>query len=274
MFGIGKKQMYTSGKQISVIMQRQVPIRFQEGARSWLGGLPMMPKFTKWPRDAEGAPLHFVAQIDCADLPVELWNGLGPRKGWLLLFVETLKLEDEASDGSVQVIHTKNLGSEREPPKDAPTVRHTMSDYIDYTKPNIRPGVPKLWRKWPVDLVVQKYELDVDNNALNGPPDIPATRLYDAPVSDLGIARGGFGFDRPLTWRGALYVLEGLHRDLKPDDFARSFVGLGGLLEPPESDQDAFNKEFQRRAEEMNEAAGVKLNWMAGGAAREDLTSR
>ena len=77
-------------KQTSVILKRQVPIRFDEAARSWLGGLPMMPKLRRWPRNAEGASLHFIAQICCADLPENLWEGMGPRKGWLLLFVALL----------------------------------------------------------------------------------------------------------------------------------------------------------------------------------------
>lgn len=229
----------TTDKQVSVIIKRQVPIRFEETAQSWLGGLPMMPLLTKWPRDKAGAPLHFVAQIACADLPAKLWNGLGPRKGWLLLFVETLKLEDHADSGLVQVIHTTSLGREREPPKDAPTVRHTMSDYIDYAAPTIRPGVPKLWRKWPVDLVVQEYHLGDADDVRGGPPDVPAEDLYDGPVSDKGIVQDAFELDRPLTWRGALYVIEGLHRDLKPGDFKRRFIGNGGLINPPEPDQTA-----------------------------------
>jgi uncharacterized protein YwqG len=259
-FKTRKPTTKASDKQVAVILRRQVPIRFEEPARSWLGGLPMMPGLTKWPRDKAGAPLHFVAQICCSDLPANLWNGLGPRKGWLLLFVETLKLEDGAEGGTVQVIHTTALGAEREPPKEMPTVRHTMSDYIDYDKPVIRPGVPKLWRKWPVDLVVQEYLPDEDAE-WRGPPQIRAEDLYGAPVSDKGIGHDSFELDRPLTWRGALYVIEGLRRDLKPDDFRRSFVGGGGLIDPPESDQNAFNDEFQRRVKENPACADREVGW-------------
>jgi uncharacterized protein YwqG len=250
-----------SDKQVSVILKRQVPIRFDETARSWLGGLPMMPRLAKWPRDKAGAPLHFVAQIACGDLPAQLWNGLGPRKGWLLLFVETIKLEDDADGGLVQVMHTTELGQEQEPPTDAPTVRHTMSDYIDYSKPTIRPGVPKLWRKWPVDLVVQEYDLSGGDEARYGPRDIAAEDLYGAPVSDKGVLDASFDLRRPLTWRGALYVIEGLRRDLAPDDFKRNFVGNLGLLEPPESDQNAYNAEFQRRVAGHPACADRDVGW-------------
>jgi hypothetical protein len=35
---------------VSVVLRRQVPVRFDEEARSWLGGLPRMPAGTEWPR--------------------------------------------------------------------------------------------------------------------------------------------------------------------------------------------------------------------------------
>src|SRR4051794_34286422 len=83
----------------SVVLRRQVPIRFDEPARSWLGGLPQMPDNIPWPRTTgNGAPLHFIAQIACADLPKQIWNGRGPRDGWLLLFVDVLQMEDSGEE--------------------------------------------------------------------------------------------------------------------------------------------------------------------------------
>ena len=59
---------------ISVVLRRQLPPRFGEAPRSWLGGLPMMPDHVEWPRsvssehpDRGERPLHFVAQIACAN---------------------------------------------------------------------------------------------------------------------------------------------------------------------------------------------------------------
>ncbi|MGB3313635.1 MAG: DUF1963 domain-containing protein [Albidovulum sp.] len=246
-------------EQTSVILKRQVPIRFDEVPHSWLGGLPMMPKLRKWPRDAEGAPLHFIAQICCADLPEKLWKGMGPRKGWLLLFVETLKLEDHAENKDVQVLHINRLGSERQPPKDAPTVRHSMSDYIDYGAPNIRPGVPKLWRKWPVDIVVQDECLSKAEPKEHDSRSIQAEDLYDGPIASNGLYGNPFSLDRPLTWRGARYVIEGVLRDLEPAEFKRSFAGVGGLLDAPEFDHQEFKKTCRSRVLQHPEFPGGRL---------------
>ena len=196
----------------------------------------MMPEVVRWPRDADGAPLHFLAQIACADLPKGLWNGFGPRRGWLLLFVETLKMEDYAERGNVQILHVNRLGPERTPPKDMPTVRHTMSDYIDCNRPNTRKGVPPLWRKWPLDLLELRYDqVNSKDEALEA-PFVDAKDLYGAPVSDRGIwgDLSDLGIERPLTWRGALYFIEDLSRSSKPEEYKRRWKGnRGGLLSAP-----------------------------------------
>ena len=107
-----------------MVLVRQVPPRFDEAPRSWLGGLPMMPDDVEWPRsvaperlDEGEVPLHFVAQIACADFPEDLWGGVGPRTGWLLLF---LNPHDSQGDDPrlFRVLHTAELGSERQPPAD------------------------------------------------------------------------------------------------------------------------------------------------------------
>jgi len=111
---LGKWFGHRTGAQPSVVLRRQVPIRFDEPARSWFGGLPQMPDNIRWPRVAKGAPLHFIAQIACGDLPKQVWNGRGPRDGWLLvwaalfgsflgltirLVLERRKFERGAADG-------------------------------------------------------------------------------------------------------------------------------------------------------------------------------
>lgn len=253
-------------KQTAVILKRQVPIRFGEAPRSWLGGLPMMPESVAWPRAGSGAPLHFIAQVNCADLPANLWNGLGPRQGWLLLFIDILEQEDLSADGAVQVLHVDQLGLERQPPEDMSTVRHAMSDLIGYTA-EFRPGVPKMWRRWPVDLVVQEYTPSDEEGG--GPPPVSGEELYKTPVSRLGINAYSIDLERPLTWRGALYFVEGLLRkDLDPSWFETSFTGnRGGLLKSPTPDGDGTGLMAQAWA-------GVDANKAQLEKKRADIQSR
>lgn len=56
------------------------------GARSWFGGAPKLGG-APWPRDTKGAPLHFVAQIDLAELAAVAGRTLLPRDGALAFFV-------------------------------------------------------------------------------------------------------------------------------------------------------------------------------------------
>ena len=149
---------------VSVVLRRQVPPRFGEAPRSWLGGLPMMPTHVEWPRsvsseypDRGERPLHFVAQIACADFPAELWGGLGPRAGWLLLFIDPNNGVPEGPD-AFRLVHVDALGPERQPPADLGPVHDGVYTAFDYHYCRTFDEVPRLWRHWPVDLVVVPNE--------------------------------------------------------------------------------------------------------------------
>jgi hypothetical protein len=196
----------------SVILRRQVPVRFDEPVRSWLGGLPQMPAGMDWPRTKDGAPMHFLAQIACADLPPGMWSGRGPRDGWLLAFVDTYALMGgDGEDGAVSVLHIPALGPERQPPDDMGCVRHAMADYIGWTSPIRRPGVPKMWRRWPVDIVVQDVPAPNENGEWLP---VPVAALYDGPAEKGYLGRLDGIDPRPLTWRGALYLVQGIAQEL------------------------------------------------------------
>ena len=252
---LGKWFGHRAGAQASVVLRRQVPIRFDEPARSWFGGLPRMPDNIAWPRVAKGAPLHFIAQIACEDLPKQIWNGRGPRDGWLLLFVDVLQMEDdsegllsllaEAWQGEdesearlIRVLHVDRLGPERQPPDDMPTVRHALADHIGQFEPQIRDGVPKLWRRWPVDLVVQEVPSPSADGETNWEPaEVTGAELYGAPEDDENIDHFAEAEPRPLTWRGALYVTEALLRTFSTDKFGyeHNFKhNSGGLATEPQ----------------------------------------
>jgi hypothetical protein len=67
------------------------PFARSDDATSWIGGAPKAPSNFEWPKDTDGTPLHFIAQIDLASLKPEPQTGLRPpglpAEGALLVFI-------------------------------------------------------------------------------------------------------------------------------------------------------------------------------------------
>ncbi len=67
------------------------PFACSDDATSWIGGAPRAPGNFEWPKDTDGTPLHFIAQIDLASLKPEPQTGLRPpglpSEGALLVFI-------------------------------------------------------------------------------------------------------------------------------------------------------------------------------------------
>lgn len=63
------------------------PVWPQRPTDSWVGGLPELPEDMDWPQ-FDGRPASFLAQISLDGLPDTLWQGLGPRHGWLVYFTD------------------------------------------------------------------------------------------------------------------------------------------------------------------------------------------
>lgn len=210
---------------ISVVLRRQIPPR-ADAPRSWLGGLPMMPDHVEWPRSVSAErpergprPLHFVAQIACADCPAVLWGGLGPREGWLLLFIDP---NQGAADGpdAFAVLHVDALGAERPHPADLGPVHDGLYSGPSYDYCRTIDDVPRLWRRWPVDLVVVPNEARVEGQRTRVAPENFASILYAGqPVAP---DRARPADPEPFTWRGALHVLDSIDRGFaKPLDELR-----------------------------------------------------
>lgn len=163
---------------ISVVLRRQIPPR-DEAPRSWLGGLPMLPDGIEWPRGVnpekrgEGeVPLHFIAQIACADLPPELWGGLGPRAGWLRLFLNGNSCDNE-DRGLWRLVHSAELGSERQPPADIGVIHDGM-----YTGGAAWTQSKSVYPRWPVDLVKVGNTLRHEGQRSWPTPDEFETEIY------------------------------------------------------------------------------------------------
>lgn len=231
---------------VSVVLRRQVPVR-EEPARSWIGGLPRMPESVAWPLGPTSdypergpTPLHFVAQIACADLPPDLWGGLGPRAGWLLLFLNGQDWNVMENSEAVRVLHIAELGPERAPPPGIHPVHDESYAGPDYGFVRAQEDVPSVWRRWPVDLVT------IPNRAIEGAPTpgiIPenfASILYDgAPVKDEGrVEPPG---NAPFSWRGALYVVDSIARVLAKEHEIR-FDLVRGKVSGPDWIADAIKR--------------------------------
>jgi hypothetical protein len=128
----------------AVRLRAIVPIPVDRPWRSWLGGNPRLPDPFAWPH-GDGKPFHFLAQVDCSELPEGLWQGAGPRRGWLAFFVGTRK-----GYVAVDVLHAPTLGPER--PALAPWRRDDLK--LIYT------DAPDDWHfeppAWPVEVLVQR----------------------------------------------------------------------------------------------------------------------
>ncbi|MCY7340134.1 MAG: DUF1963 domain-containing protein [Sphingomonas bacterium] len=201
---------------VSLVLRRQVPPRFDEAPRSWLGGLPMMPDAVEWPRavapealDEGEVPLNFVAQIACADFPAALWDGLGPRPGWLLLFLNPR--DGQGDDPRIfRVLHIAELGQERAPPEDLPPVVSPDLASGDYLWCASEEQIPGTWRRWPVDLVAGVNDSHDDGYRISVTPKDFARQLHDGTaVADV---RPELGDTPPFSWRGALYVVDSILR--------------------------------------------------------------
>lgn len=240
--GSRKAVPQSASETISVVLRRQVPIRFDEEVRSWLGGLPRLPAGMAWPLAKPKKPLHFLAQINCADLPPELWNGLGPREGWLLLFADLEALTEQLRRPCAQVIHVTELGQQVEPPPGLYWVRNNLVD-VSNLKGALPDAQRRHFRKWPVDLI----ETSADTSQLTG------SKLYDAPENDRVLFESdGFPISRPLTWRGAYTVLAGLVLKHNASGYEVNWRGnSGGLVDYPEPDASDFNRVWQEKRERI-----------------------
>ena len=208
-------------EEASVVLRRQIPVRFDQAPRSWLGGLPMMPAQVPWPiavsTDHPGrgpTPLHFVAQVACEDLPPELWGGLGPRTGWLLLFLKGEDWDVMSNPAALQVLHTSELGAERQPPPQIRPVHDETYTGPDYSFVRSQAEVPTVWRRWPVDLVTVPNRPTTRDGIATITPENFASILYEnAPVREkkgrIVVPEGP-----PFSWRGALYVVDSIARVL------------------------------------------------------------
>ena len=122
-----------SNDRVSVRLVPQVPITFGDDAAGWLAGAARLPPGMAWPA-IDGEALQLLAQIDCTQLPPGLWGGLGPRQGWLAVFLGPRSYRPH-------VLHFHEAGALQ------PTPAMPSGSYI------LGSGAVPAFPRWPVDLI-------------------------------------------------------------------------------------------------------------------------
>jgi Domain of unknown function (DUF1963) len=131
------------GEEASVVrLVLQVPIRDAAAPRSWLGGGPRLPAGMELPT-IDGARADFLAQICLADVPADLWEGLGPRSGWIAMFAHP-------ETGETRVLHLPSADVAHPP---AGPVGEVFCWSQSTARDGDLPPLPRQWPQWPVELV-------------------------------------------------------------------------------------------------------------------------
>lgn len=67
----------------AVLLNRPFPPQSAPVGRTFFGGIPTLPDGFEWPRTSGGVPLHFLCQVDCAEIG---WQTPLPDHGILFFF--------------------------------------------------------------------------------------------------------------------------------------------------------------------------------------------
>lgn len=130
---------------VSLRLVPQIPPRDAISTNSWLGGRPHLPAGTEWPK-IDDQPTDFLAQISCADLPRDLWGGLGPRDGALALFIHRRK-------PIVRVLHLRDVGAPVAAPFTLNDAEGWFGPYGGLASGDLASLAVRAFPEWPVDLV-------------------------------------------------------------------------------------------------------------------------
>lgn len=199
------------------------PINFP-AVRSRLGGRPLLPESFDWPWSrARKVPLHFLAQIDCAELP--RIDARLPTKGMLFFFAsdgEEQIWSDGAPEDSVRVIYAPVIAAdqaEREAPQELPPIgRQALGgEYGEPTWPLPGESGSSLHTSWP--LAALRIDSWPDYSAIIETPifrDVVTRGIGFARIGEIAAMRALAGAREPLPdgyeeARAALKVIEPLY---------------------------------------------------------------
>lgn len=152
--------LFDKHRKTGIVLQRIYPPTAFPRVRSKLGGLPQLPQGLEWPVGesyGESAPMHFIAQIDCAELPRV--DSSMPQQGMLFFFAvndEEQIWDTDVPQDRVRVLYAEHV-PEQQPERQAPDQLRPILD-VDaadspYSEPRwLLPGErgPRLQVQWPL----------------------------------------------------------------------------------------------------------------------------
>lgn len=149
------EKLFRRYRREAVLLHRRWPPHVGPQTNSHLGGLPRLPESCEWPRTSSGTPLHFLAQIDCADIG---FKTALPNRGVLFFFgrddcEQIWNLQPPASD-DCRVLYALDafpLTPPRQPPAELPPIED-------------RRNGPNVHAAWPI--VPLKFDSFPDASAL------------------------------------------------------------------------------------------------------------
>ena len=225
-----------AAEEVSLRLVPQIPSRDAISTNSRLGGRPRLSAGMEWPK-INDQPADFLGQISCADLPRDLWNGLGPRDGSLAFFIHRRSYD-------VRVLHLRETGAPVTPP-------FTLNDPEGWFGPlgslgfgDLTTFAVRAFPEWPVDLVAVR------------PEDIDPRR--EADPNETGNALFARGYDiadpafHPFDW-GSMTAMVAL-LEMRLDRLVAEAPPPAGASAEDVTEMDrraTMNREARARAEEI-----------------------
>ena len=179
--------MIAAAARQAIVFRQHFPPRFDTTIRSFFGGAPVAPRGFLWPcaggPTSQGAPLHFLMQVDCTAVPVAARLGALPNRGVLYFFLD---MSGVTSGG--RVIHADASRDDWEtvvPPRDLGTPFGPNATYHCLWAQTAE-QCPVLLPKWTFDPVVielpepVREEEDDEGSPALWPERLAGERLLEA----------------------------------------------------------------------------------------------
>lgn len=224
-----------AAEEVTLRLVPQIPPRDAILTTSRLGGRPRLPEGMEWPQ-IDGEPADFLAQVDCAGLPHDLWDGLGPRDGSLAFFIHRRRPD-------MRVLHLRDTDVAVTPPRALDDREGWFAPHTGSDADHLAGFAVRAFPEWPVDLVaIRPGEADLHGEEAADADDGLFERGYD-------IADPAF---HPFDW-GSMTAMVAL-LEMRLDRLETEAALPAGASEDEASAIErraAINRDARARAEEI-----------------------